>query len=139
MLRLYLYARVRFSHIFAHETAGAASTRHSLRPLFLWANDFGKTRAHRAARWRSRILWELYSVEATSLRPKRLVRRSSTSEGGSNPLSPPLWKDGLLRFARNDGSLNAEQFATTSLLRASGDCRLDRRLMLTDGLLHSRP
>src|SRR5664279_4846710 len=31
--RLYLYARVRFLHIFAHETAGAASTRHSLRPL----------------------------------------------------------------------------------------------------------
>src|ERR1700736_2907147 len=34
MLRLYLYARVRSLHTFAHETAGAASTRHSLRPLF---------------------------------------------------------------------------------------------------------
>jgi hypothetical protein len=33
MLRLYLYARVRFSLCtFAHETAGAASTRRSLRP-----------------------------------------------------------------------------------------------------------
>jgi hypothetical protein len=31
--RLYLYARVRSLHLFAHETAGAASTRHSLRPL----------------------------------------------------------------------------------------------------------
>jgi hypothetical protein len=38
MLRLYLSARVRFSlHTFARETAGAASTRHSLRPL-----DFGR-------------------------------------------------------------------------------------------------
>jgi hypothetical protein len=33
VLRLYLYARVRFSSAFAHETAGAASTRHSLLPL----------------------------------------------------------------------------------------------------------
>jgi hypothetical protein len=32
-----------FVHSFAHETAGAASTRHSLRPLIFWANDFGKT------------------------------------------------------------------------------------------------
>jgi hypothetical protein len=41
MLRLYLYARVRFSLCtFAHETAGAASTRHSLRPLNSRANDF---------------------------------------------------------------------------------------------------
>jgi hypothetical protein len=33
MLRLYLYARVRISLHLAHETAGAASTRHSLLPL----------------------------------------------------------------------------------------------------------
>jgi len=31
--RLYLYARVRIFYHYAHETAGAASTRHSLRPL----------------------------------------------------------------------------------------------------------
>jgi hypothetical protein len=41
--RLYLYARVRAFHLFAHETAGAASTRHSLRPLYSGANDFFKT------------------------------------------------------------------------------------------------
>jgi hypothetical protein len=29
-----------FRASFAHETAGAASTRHSLRPLIFWANDF---------------------------------------------------------------------------------------------------
>jgi hypothetical protein len=34
MLRLYLYARVRLLLFFARETAGAASTRRSLRPLF---------------------------------------------------------------------------------------------------------
>ena len=43
MPRLYLYARVRFLHSLAHETAGAASTRHSLRPLNSGANDFWKT------------------------------------------------------------------------------------------------
>src|SRR6188768_1052991 len=38
---LNLYARVRTIYAqFAHETAGAASTRHSLRPLFSRANDF---------------------------------------------------------------------------------------------------
>ena len=34
----------------AHETAGAARTRHSLRPLFLEGRRFSKPRAHRAAR-----------------------------------------------------------------------------------------
>ena len=34
VLRLYLYARVRISLHLAHETAGAASTRHSLHPPF---------------------------------------------------------------------------------------------------------
>ena len=34
VLRLYLYARVRISLHLAHGTAGAASTRHSLLPLF---------------------------------------------------------------------------------------------------------
>ena len=37
-------------------------------------------------------------------RKRRLVRRSSTSEGGSNPSIPGL-KLGLLRFARNDEPL----------------------------------
>jgi hypothetical protein len=36
VLQLYLYARVRFFALIAHETAGAASTRHSLRPLLSW-------------------------------------------------------------------------------------------------------
>ena len=53
MLRLYLYARVRFfSRTIAHETAGAASTRHSLRPPdFSGAKDeqdSGETRRENA-------------------------------------------------------------------------------------------
>jgi hypothetical protein len=35
VFRLYLYARVRFFALIAHETAGAACTRHSLLPPFL--------------------------------------------------------------------------------------------------------
>src|SRR5258708_18671086 len=38
-----------FSHNLAHETAGAARTRHSPRPLFLWRETKGITRANRAA------------------------------------------------------------------------------------------
>ena len=37
---------------FAHETAGAARIRHSLRPLILEGEDSGKPRAHGAARLR---------------------------------------------------------------------------------------
>src|SRR5262249_25717886 len=55
----------------------------------------------------------------------RLVRRSFTSEGGSNPLSPPTRKDGLLRFARNDELLirnNSQQIA--SAIAPASDWRL---------------
>jgi len=63
-------------------------------------NDCQKLRAPRVARSQSCI-----RVETTSLRAQRLVRRSSTSEGGSNPLSPSARKHGLLRCARNDERL----------------------------------
>ena len=48
---LNLYARVRFLLVhFAHETAGAARTRLSLRPLLLEGEEIhSKARAHRAA------------------------------------------------------------------------------------------
>jgi hypothetical protein len=42
LLPLNLYARVRFAISFARETAGAARTRLSLRPLSFGANDFAK-------------------------------------------------------------------------------------------------
>src|SRR5690349_19833330 len=127
MLRLYLYARVLFLHTFAHETAGAASTRHSLRPLFLGGPVINSSGVSR------REIAESYSVEAASLRAKRLVRRSSTSEGGINPLSPRMRKDGLLRGARHRAALRTDPLARNdgpstrnnsqqTLLRVSGDC-----------------
>ena len=55
MLRLYLYARVRFFvRNFAHETAGAASTRHSLLPLLVREQGSGKARTRSASRERER-------------------------------------------------------------------------------------
>jgi len=50
VLRLYLYARVRISLHLAHETAGAASTRHSLLPLVWGIRNFSKPRAQCVAR-----------------------------------------------------------------------------------------
>ena len=53
MFPLNLYARVRFSFVqFAHETAGAARTRSSLRPLYSWEGkvdeNLGRTRRENA-------------------------------------------------------------------------------------------
>jgi len=69
-----------------------------------------------------REMVESYSVEATSLRAKRR----------SNPLSPRMRKDGLLRCARNDGSFaeaaSLFKLGTTrnkSLLQVSGDSAFD--------------
>src|SRR5215212_2091216 len=67
----------------ARETAGAASTRSSLRPLNKRANEEANL-GRNAPR-------ECETV-STSLRAQR-----------SNPLSPRAPKDGLLRCARNDG------------------------------------
>ena len=56
VLRLYLYARVRISlALFAHETAGAASTRHSLLPLRLRERNFSKPRAQCVARMQTHV------------------------------------------------------------------------------------
>src|ERR1700736_2985526 len=53
---LNLYARVRFLIVqLAHETAGAARTRSSLRPSLRRGKGHPKTRAHRAARSRARF------------------------------------------------------------------------------------
>jgi hypothetical protein len=46
-----------FLHNFAHETAGAARIRLSLRPLFAEGKEISsKPRAHRAARMRRRVI-----------------------------------------------------------------------------------
>jgi hypothetical protein len=58
---LSLYARARTYFSIAHETAGAACTRHSLHPL-IFEGDPIKTRAHRAARLRRYVLNEAQRV-----------------------------------------------------------------------------
>ena len=56
MFPLNLYARVRFFYAIAHETAGAARTRLSLRPLFpRRVESYAKARAHHAAGMRTHI------------------------------------------------------------------------------------
>ena len=75
---LNLYARVRFSFVqLAHETAGAACTRSSLRPLFSRAEVLGKPRAHHAARLRSRIL---ALVEEHEPNISHVIARSDSDE-----------------------------------------------------------
>ena len=57
MFPLNLYARVRFCYVhFARETAGAARTRSSLRPLFSEGGKLRKPRASQAAGMRTHIL-----------------------------------------------------------------------------------
>ncbi len=64
---------------FAHEAAGASGARHSPRPLFSRATISCTTRAHCAARSRRCV------CRHCEERQRRPVRRSSKSEGGSNP------------------------------------------------------
>jgi hypothetical protein len=123
-----------FYSAFAHETAGAARTRSSLRPLLFWGERICKTRAHRVAR-----TWSY--IQPSSLRTQGPIRRVLSFRQWSGRLSiqptpgvmgPCVRRDdsrersnhqrhceersdeaihslfarqnGLLRFARNDGS-----------------------------------
>jgi hypothetical protein len=56
---------------FAREAAGALGTRHSLRPLFFWANGFLQKLGRIAPRERGVV----FEIEATSLRGAK--RRSN--------------------------------------------------------------
>src|SRR5450755_1439176 len=65
-----------FLHNFAHETAGAARIRLSLRPLFLEGKEISsKPRAHRAARSRMYAHW-------SPLPPRALARGGEGSGVG---------------------------------------------------------
>src|SRR5438105_9165240 len=95
MLSAALYARVRPTTLFAHETAGAARTRHSLRPLSSRGAEITiKPRALRAARSRSHI-----QVVATSLRAQR-----------SNPSFRTRGGNGLLRGACHRARVRATRW-----------------------------
>jgi hypothetical protein len=97
--------------MFAHETAGAASTRHSLLPLFLGAKDSCMTRANRAAGSRNpacaeprQALWILahdrdasvIAARAASARRSRSQARPQARQGSGAGRSPlrvagPYW------------------------------------------------
>ena len=122
LLRLYLYARVRISLHLAHETAGA-----SRRPAFPAPSGFRRDKVH--ANLGRGALRDGEGV-STSLRGAK--RRS-------NPCSPRMRKDGLLRFARNDDLSirnNSQQIAPANewqlRLRLSA-------LILNTPLLNRRP
>ena len=82
VLQLYLYARVRFFALIAHETAGAASTRHSLRPLLHWANDFANL-GRMAPRERGRTF--------SCHHPRRRVTQYSRDVNGLNRQAAAYW------------------------------------------------
>ena len=124
VLQLYLYARVRFFALIAHETAGAASTRHSLRPLLRWANDYANL-----GRIAPRDCGDAFSGSHVIASARR-----------SNPVSPRMRKRWIAsRCARNDGLStrnNSQQIAPAS----EWQLRLRRSaLMLDNPLLNRRP
>src|SRR5882724_4116084 len=86
-----------FLCLFAHETAGAARTRLSLRPLVvIEGGNRRKARAHRAARMRTHIL-SLYDncirththVVPQAARPKACGRVADATEHALHRLGPP--------------------------------------------------
>ena len=62
--------------IFAHETAGAARTRSSLRPLFFWGEDSSTAQAHRAVRIRSHIQRSSSATGSRECAPDDRLRRT---------------------------------------------------------------
>ena len=88
------YARVLFS--FAREAMGALGTRHSLRPLFLGERFCKNSGASR------RGIAEAYLKLGRRHCEERLIRRSSTSEGGSDEaIHPSSFRDGPKDQTRN--------------------------------------
>ena len=81
----------------AHETAGAARIRHSLRPLFGEGEEFLANLGRNALREREAIST---SLRATGSRECALDDRLREAIH-----SAAKRKNGLLRFARNDGVL----------------------------------
>ena len=87
MFPLNLYAHVRFAMcILAHETAGAARTRSSLRPLIFWAK-----RCWQNLRERRGEIAELYLL---NLAP--LAGRGRRASSDARPVRGPLREVGLV-------------------------------------------
>ena len=129
---LNLYARVRFSFVqLAHETAGAACTRSSLRPLSLTrAEVLGKPRAHHAARMRMHV--PLPSCPANAWHP---VRRGLSAQAVA---ALEYWIARSSRATTSESVLNIECEVSISSLRAerSNPCRGVGRDGLLRGACH---
>src|SRR5665647_377463 len=96
MLPLDLYARVRISLHIAHETAGAARTRSSLRPLIAEGEEFLMARARRAARTRRHVFRQ----------GEERMRRSNPQRHGQTWIASRSLSSGAHsrdRLARNNG------------------------------------
>ena len=120
-------------------------------PSYFWAYDFSKPRAHRAAGLRRQIQLSSPGLtgrpsipETPMIKPKshrvldtRFRGHDSAVCGGtttswqeakrrSNPLSPRIRKDGLLRYARNDdpSTRNSSQQIAFVQTAAAIDSRL---------------
>jgi hypothetical protein len=104
---------------FARETAGAARTRLSLRPLTTGGATFPlKTRAKCAARSRSCVLDHRHCLRQTrSVCARERKRRS-------NPFPFHMRLHGLLRFARNDACFFAYPAHAGYPVRRGTCCRL---------------
>jgi hypothetical protein len=86
---------------FAREAAGASSARHSLRPLIGEGGSFQEKLARNARRDREAA----FENAATSLRGANGSRECAPDDRLRDEAihSSYTWRDGLLRFARNDG------------------------------------
>jgi len=77
---------------FACEAAGASSARHSLRPLFPWANGSCTTRTHRRRENRGRRILQLDAVIARSQRvPPRRARMINSATEAIHSHSAATW------------------------------------------------
>jgi hypothetical protein len=136
VLQLYLYARVRFFALVAHETAGAASTRHSLRPLLDGRNDFAKL-GHRAARTLTHIQLSSPGLtgrpsipEAAVIEPRRRGVLDTRLRGYDDPLFGE-WtatRAITLRPPKATRPFKLITIRNNPLLQVNGNCASDARL-----------
>src|SRR4029077_3990166 len=88
---LNLYARVRISCTFAHETAGAARTRLSLRPLLTKRVKSDAGLGHLMPRECGRISSRCLKFQSEVVAPRPGRRQcEACGLGGHSPLRPPI-------------------------------------------------
>jgi hypothetical protein len=96
-----------FLHSFAHETAGAASARHSLRPLIL-GERFSQPRAHRAAGSWNCVQWKKIASET---KHAVVLANEKVDCFASLAMTTPQF-----------GTIRNKSRSFKSILQVSGDC-----------------